>query len=103
MTLRHGDVCWWEGRGGRRPAAVITRNSAIPLMSQVVVVPATRTIRGGPTEVRLTAGDGMPADCVLSVDNLRVIPKRALKGRITTLSPERLEELCEAIGFAFSC
>lgn len=103
MTLQRGDVCWWEGAGGRRPAVVLTRNSAIPLLSRVVVAPASRTIRGVPSEIRLSVADGMKSDCVLSLDNVRVVPKRALKGRITSLSPERLDELCEALRFSLGC
>lgn len=103
MTIRRGDVCWYDDGHRRRPVAVLTRDSAIPLLSRVMVAPATTTLRGGPSEVRLTPAGGMKAECVLSLDNVRVVPKRALKGRITSLNPQRLDELCEAIRFTLGC
>jgi mRNA interferase MazF len=103
VVIRRGDVFWIEDGGRRRPAAVLTRDSAIPLLNRVVVAPATRTIRDAPTEVRLGPADGMPDECVLSIDNIRVVPKKSLKRRITTLEPARLEEACDAIAYSLGC
>lgn len=103
MTIRHGEIYWVETKAGLRPAAVLTRDSAIPLLHRVVVAPATRTIRNVPSEVRLTPADGMPDECVLSLDNIYLAPKRTLKRRITSLNPQRLDEVCEAIRFTLGC
>jgi hypothetical protein len=54
--------------GGRRPACILTRQAAIAVLNAVLVVSATRTARGIPTEVALNADDGMPDDCVLAFD-----------------------------------
>ena len=88
---------------GRRPGCVLTRQAVIPVLNAVLVAPATRTIRGIPTEVRLGIGDGMPTDCALSFDNLVTVPKSLLTERITTVAPERLEELCAALDVATGC
>jgi len=104
MTVSRGEVWWYELPGvGRRPGCVLTRQAAIPVLNAVLIAPATRTIRGIPTEVRLGADDGMPADCALSFDNLVTIPKSLLSERITTLAPERLDELCAALDVAAGC
>lgn len=103
VTIRRGDIFWTDLDGRRRPAAVLTRDSAIPLLNRLVVAPATTTIRHAPTEVLLGRADGMPAECVLSLDNVRVIPKAALRRRITSLDPSRLDEVCEKISYAFGC
>jgi mRNA interferase MazF len=73
------------------------------VLTAVLVAPATRTVRGIPTEVALTRAEGMPADCVLSLDNLATIPKAMLTSRITRLSQSRLGELCEALRVATGC
>jgi len=39
----------------------------------------------------------------LSLDNLTVVPKAMLSERITTLSPQRLEEVCRALALAAGC
>jgi len=104
VTINRGDVWWYELPGvGRRPGCVLTRQAAIAVLNAVLIAPATTTIRGIPTEVRLGVDDGMPADCVLSFDNLITVPKTLLAGRITTLAPQRLDELCTALVIAAGC
>lgn len=103
MSIRRGDVFWVETDGGRRPGAVVTRDVAIPLLTKVMVAPATRTIRQIPAEVTLGPGDGMPEVCVLSIDNLYLVPKRNLKDKIASLPAGRLDEFCDALNYAFGC
>lgn len=99
-----GEVWWAEvPEAGRRPALVLTRGAAIPLLSRVLVVPATRTIRRIPTEVYLDESDGMPAPCVLTLDNVTVVRKAALTVRITRLRPDRMAEVCTALNVAVAC
>ena len=96
---------WWGEleNVGRRPFLVLTRDAAIPLLSSIVCVPVTRTVRGIPTEMELGPEDGMPVACAASFDNLRTIPKRALTSRITRLHPERLVDACRALRLAVDC
>ena len=102
--MNRGEV-WWleEPELGRRPVCVLTRQEAIPVLRRITVVPATRTIRGIPTEVLLGPEDGMPEACVLSFDNVRTVPQALLIRRITTLPARRLGELCEALDRALGC
>jgi len=96
---------WWHEAPDerRRPYIVLTRDDVIPFLTQVIAVPITRTIRGIPTEVPLDRSDGMAVECVVTVDNLALVPKANLTRHITTLDPERLREVCEAVNFAISC
>lgn len=102
--MNRGEV-WWleEPDAGRRPVCVLTRQEAIPVLRRVTVAPATRTVRGIPTEVRLGRDDGMPDDCALSFDNVRTVPQALLTERITTVPAARLRELCEALDRALGC
>jgi len=102
--MNRGEVWWYELPDvGRRPGCILTRQAAIPVLNAVLVAPATRTIRGIPTEVRLGLEDGMPADCALSFDNLLTVPTALLVEHITTVAPERLQELCTALNIAAGC
>ncbi len=102
--MNRGEVWWLEHPEiGRRPACVLTRQAAIPVLTAVLVVPATRTVRGIATEVVLGAEDGMPGDCVLAFDNVGVVPKALLTERITRLGPPKLAELCRALEAAAGC
>ncbi len=73
------------------------------MLSVVIAVPATRTIRGLPTEVVLDKADGMPSECVLSLDNIKGISKEFFRERITRLSAERMSEVCRALTVATGC
>lgn len=102
--VARGEVWWYEHPdAGRRPFLVLTRTEVVPVLSQLLGVPATRTSRGIPTEVALDESDGMPAPCVLSLDNVSVIRKALCTDRITTLGSEKLASVCEALRIAAGC
>ena len=102
--MNRGEVWWIEHpEAGRRPACILTRQAAIAVLTSVLVAPATRTVRGIPTEVPLTSDDGMPADCALTLDNVTSVPKAFLTQRITRLPEARLDELCGALRAATGC
>jgi mRNA interferase MazF len=82
---------------------VLTRDAAIPTLANVVVALVTTRVRGLPSEVLLGLEDGLPQPCVISLDNLRTVPKAQLVAPITTLGPEKLAELCRALRSATDC
>jgi mRNA interferase MazF len=92
-----------DPRTGRRPFLILTRNEAIPVSNQVLAVPATRTVRGIPTEVELDSLDGMPAPCALAVDNTALVRVALCSERITRLGPERMRAVCDALAIATGC
>ena len=102
--VARGEVWWYEAPGrDARPHLILTRDAAIDVLNQVLAVPATRTIRGIPTEVALDSDDGMPEACVLTLDNVTPIRRALCTERITTLSPARMHQVCEALRRATSC
>lgn len=102
--MSRGEVWWYEHPdAGRRPFLVLTRDEAIPVVNQVLAVPLTRTIRSIPTEVRLGPQDGLPGECVAVLDNVTTVRRALLTDRITTLGPERMREVCDALGHAAAC
>jgi len=101
---RRGDVWWGEIEDvGRRPFLVMTRSAAIPVLNNVLAAPITRRVRDIPTELRLSADDGMPTDCAASFDNLRVVPKAYLVERVCSLDSIRMIEACRALRAAVDC
>lgn len=102
--VERGDVCWLElPEEGRRPVCVLTRAAALPVLHNVTVALVTRTVRDIPTEVRLDERHGMPAECAITLDNLRTVPKRMLTERITALSGGQMNEVCRALDIATGC
>lgn len=102
--VRRGDIYWLEHEEeGRRPALILTRAEAIPVLHSVTIAYLTRTIRGIPTEVPLGPGDGMPEECVVTLDNLRTVNRGLLSDRITSLAGKRMDEVCHALAIATGC
>jgi mRNA interferase MazF len=75
----------------------------LPRLRNVVVALLTRTIRGLDTEVELGAADGMPIECVVSLDNLRTVPQALLTESITRLDPDQMDAICRALATATGC
>jgi mRNA interferase MazF len=102
--VNRGEVWWAEHpEAGRRPYLILTRQGAIPVLSRVLAVPATRTIREIPTEVVLDEDDGMPQRSALSFDNIVTIPKSLLTERICRLGVDRLDQVCRALRTSTGC
>jgi len=100
-VVNRGDICWTDVPDeGRRPALVLARSEAIPVVRKVTVAFLTTTIRDIPTEVRLGEEDGLPKECVVSLENLRHISRAVLGQPITTLSGPRMHEVCRALAIA---
>ncbi|MCC7077188.1 MAG: type II toxin-antitoxin system PemK/MazF family toxin [Acidimicrobiia bacterium] len=98
------EIWWYEPPDvGRRPYLILTRSRACDLLNQVIAVPATRTVRNIPTEVPLDEDDGMPGPCVLNLDNVTLVRPALCTSKITTLGPERMREVCVALGHATEC
>jgi mRNA interferase MazF len=97
-----GDVYWYAFRppDKRRRVLLLTRHSAIRFLTGVTVAPITTTVRGIPSEVVLTADDGMPSRCAVNLDNIQTIPKANLGAFVAHLSPERMREVKYALEFA---
>ena len=100
--MRRGEIWWAELPPpiGRRPALLLSRDSAYKVRTSVTVAMVTRTIRSIPVEVLLGPEDGMPADCAVNADNMLTIPKSRLRQRITTLPPTKMTAVAKAIIFA---
>lgn len=100
--MKRGEV-WWVDMpppAGRRPAVLLSRDSAYRVRAAVTVAPVTRTVRNIPVEVVLDRSDGMSARCVVNLDDITTLPKSLLKQQITSLVPEKIQQIDRAIRFA---
>jgi mRNA interferase MazF len=97
-----GEIRWYRfgHPDKRRPVLVLTRDSVLDYLGEVTIAPITRTVRGLPSEVPLTAADGMPRDCAINCDHLQTVSKHQLGSVIASLRRDRLEEVRAAVLFA---
>jgi mRNA interferase MazF len=76
---------------------LLTRADVIDSLNEIIVVPATRTIRGIESEVVLTPDEGMPAACALNFDHIALAQRSKLGAVITTLHDDRWNEVRRAL------
>jgi mRNA interferase MazF len=100
--MKRGEVRWYvfARPDKRRPALILTRDSALEFLGEVTIAPITSTIRDIPTEVLLTKTDGMPRDCAVNLDHLQTISKGKIGSLITTLSASKMQQLRPSLLFA---
>ena len=66
-------------------------------LNEIIVVPATRTIRGLMTEVVLTIADGMPAACALNFDHVALAQRSGIGPVVCNLPETRWAEVRRAL------
>lgn len=87
----------------RRPVLVVSRDEAIPVLSNVVVAPVTSTIRTIPTCVPLGPDEGIDHDSVATFDNMAAVPKHLFSIRLGGLGPSARTIICSALGALADC
>ncbi len=100
--MKRGEVRWVEfaSPDKRRPAVIMTRDSAIGYLATVTVAPVTTNIRHSPSEAELDQEDGMPTACAANLHNLATVRKTKVGGLITTLSEGKMVAIESALAFA---
>jgi len=97
--LRRGEIRWYTFKlpDKRRPVLILTRSTAIDRLNEIIVVPATRTIRGLTTEVILTPEDGMPTICALNFDHVSLAQRERIGSTLCNLPEARWLEVRRAL------
>lgn len=103
--IRRGDVRLYQFAppDKKRLVVVLTRGSAISYLCTVTVASITSTIRGVPSEVVLTAEDGMKASCAVNLHNVVTVSQQRLGRRVAQLGSSRMAEICAALRFSLGC
>ena len=103
--IARGDVRLYQfaSPDKQRPVVVLTRDSAVAYLATATVAPITSTIRGVPSEVVLSAEDGMKAPCAVNLHNAVTVAQQRLGRRVARLSSLRMAEICAALRFSLGC
>jgi mRNA interferase MazF len=103
-AIRRGDIWWADVPDDKmRPVLVLTRERFVSRLTSLVVAPLTTTVRGIPTEVRLTTEDGLPRECAANFDNVFTLHRSRFERRITRLTESHMHAVCRAYRFAVGC
>ena len=97
--MKRGEIRWYTFRlpDKRRPVLILTRGEVIEQLNEIIVAPATRTIRGIATEVLLTPDDGMPVASALNLDHVSLAQRDRLGPLLCHLPEERWPEVRDAL------
>ena len=100
--MKRGEVRWYKFQppDKKRPVLILTRDSVLGYLGEVTIAPLTSTIRDIPSEVLLTRHDGVRKDCAVNCDHIQTVSKGKLGALVTTLAPEKLVQVRDAIRFA---
>ncbi|MGI8876474.1 MAG: type II toxin-antitoxin system PemK/MazF family toxin [Egibacteraceae bacterium] len=95
--ITRGDVCVADIPGvGRHRVVVVTRDTAVPVLTSVVCVWVTTRVRGHVAEVEVGSDEGLREECVANCDNLFTLPQAVLR-HVGRLGPTKLHELDRAL------
>lgn len=95
--IARGEV--WDADLGPmvRPVTVATRETAIPVLSQLLCVAVTKTLRGHPAEVELSSAHGLEEPSAANCDWVITLPKERLLRRRGALDPVTVRRLNAAL------
>lgn len=85
---------------GVHPVVVVTRDTAIPMLTSLVCVLVTSTFHHHVAEVALGPGEGLAHDSAANCDNVFTLPRQVLSRRRGRLNPFKLAELDSALTIA---
>ncbi len=72
-------------------------------LATVTVAPITSTVRDVPSEVILEVFDGMKGRCAVNLHNAVTVSQDRVGKRVTGLSGERMQQVCDALRFSLGC
>ncbi len=102
--MRQGEIWLLETPDDkRRPVLVVSRDSSIPVLNNVVVAPITSTIRDIPTCVPVGPSHGIDHESVATFDSLAAVPRALLTRRLGTLGASASGLICAALGAMADC
>ncbi|MBI1949690.1 MAG: type II toxin-antitoxin system PemK/MazF family toxin [Deltaproteobacteria bacterium] len=84
----------------RRPALVLTRGVLLPHLTQIVVAPITRTVRGIATEVPLGTEHGLKEPSAAKLDQLQAVHRDRLGRHLGSIDATRKRDVRDALLFA---
>jgi mRNA interferase MazF len=79
---------------------LLSRDSAYTVLNKVIVAEVTSTVRDIPVEVALGPREGLPRRSVANLDNVHVVARASLSGKIGAIPGSRVPEVKRALGYA---
>ena len=103
--LSRGQIWMYRFRSPdkRRPVLILSRNEAIAWLNTVTVAPITSTIRGIPSEVRISEAEGLKHESAVNLDHIQTIEQARLEQFFGSLTEAQMKLVCDALAVALGC
>jgi mRNA interferase MazF len=98
-SVQQGSVYWCQDGAKKRPMLVLSRDSALPFLQQVMVAPVTKKLLEVPSFVRFNSDE--LGDVAVNLDAVQSVEKTKVSGFIARLSKEQMLEVRSSLSFAF--
>jgi len=99
--IRRGDICDAVIPGvGSHPVVVVTRDSAIPVLSSLVCALVTSSFRGHVAEIGIGDEEGLDRESAINCDYLFTLPIAVLGRPRGRLGPVKIRQLDNALAVA---
>ncbi|MCZ6580522.1 MAG: type II toxin-antitoxin system PemK/MazF family toxin [Nitrospirae bacterium] len=102
--MNRGEVRWYQFTqpDKKRPVLILTRDSTLEFLGDVTIAPITSTVRDIPSEVSLSKQDGMTRECAVNCDHIQTVSKRKIGALLTSLPPQKMQDVSRALRFALN-
>jgi mRNA interferase MazF len=98
-SVQWGNIYWLHEGQKKRPVLVLSRDSALPFLQQIMVAPVTKKVLEVPSFVPFNSSE--LGDVAVNLDAVQCAEKNQVSGFIARLSKEQMQEVRQAISFAF--
>jgi mRNA interferase MazF len=98
-SVQWGNVYWLQEGEKKRPVLVLSRDSALPFLQQVMIAPVTRKVLEVPSFVKFHSNE--LGDVAVNLDAVQVVEKTKMSGFIARLSKEQMLQVRASLSFAF--
>ncbi|WP_338026463.1 type II toxin-antitoxin system PemK/MazF family toxin [Corynebacterium meitnerae] len=98
--IRSGGI-YWVHMDKIRPAVVLTRDVALPYLSNITVAPIFTKVRGLRTEVIVDERNGLDHESAVNLDNVQTVSRSSVFDQIGLLTFRQKRELAWALVLAF--
>lgn len=97
-SVQWGNIYWLQEGEKKRPVLVLSRDSALPFLQQIMVAPITKKRLEVPSFVPFFSDE--LGDVAVNLDAVQVVEKSKVSGFIARLSKDQMQQVRHALAFA---
>ena len=105
LGLAHGEIwlCELPPPDKRRPVVVLSRDTLLKTVRNIIVAPIFSTGRGTSMEVMVGFDEGLKHDSFVNLAHILSVRRDDLQRYVGMLGAAKMEEVCRALNIACGC